>query len=34
MNASAVLIYPDPADYSFEDTTELFGHVSVDSLGA
>ncbi|KAM9349969.1 transferrin receptor protein 1-like [Symphorus nematophorus] len=27
MNASAVLIYPDPADYAFEDTTQLFGHV-------
>lgn len=30
LNASAVLIYPDPADYQylFEDTMELFGHVS------
>ncbi|KAL7850974.1 hypothetical protein AOLI_G00213300 [Acnodon oligacanthus] len=27
MNASAVLIYPDPADYSFERDTDLFGHV-------
>lgn len=31
LNASAVLIYPDPEDYSFEDTTELFGHVSEQS---
>lgn len=29
VNASAVLIYPDPDDFEFEDTTELFGHVSV-----
>lgn len=29
LNASAVLIYPDPEDYSLEDTTELFGHVSL-----
>lgn len=34
MNASAVLIYPDPADYVLEDTTALFGHVSVDRSGA
>ncbi|XP_072525387.1 transferrin receptor 1a [Salminus brasiliensis] len=27
MNASAVLIYPDPADYSFNEETALFGHV-------
>ncbi|KAM9350106.1 transferrin receptor 1a [Symphorus nematophorus] len=31
MNASAVLIYPDPADYAFEDTTQLFGHVHLGS---
>ncbi|XP_068604482.1 transferrin receptor 1a isoform X2 [Brachionichthys hirsutus] len=31
MNASAVLIYPDPADYSFADTTQLFGHVHLGS---
>lgn len=29
VNAAAVLIYPDPDDFEFEDTTELFGHVSV-----
>lgn len=32
VNASAVLIYPDRDDFNFEeseDTTELFGHVSV-----
>lgn len=34
MNASAVLIYPDPADYLFENNAQLFGHVSVDRLGA
>lgn len=31
VNASAVLIYPDLDDFSFEeseDTTDLFGHVS------
>lgn len=28
LNASAVLIYPDPEDYSLEDSAELFGHVS------
>lgn len=28
VNASAVLIYPDPADYSLEDGAQLFGHVS------
>lgn len=33
VNASAVLIYPDPEDYPFESTTELYGHVSVDNLG-
>uniref|UniRef100_A0A4W4ENY5 Transferrin receptor protein 1 n=1 Tax=Electrophorus electricus TaxID=8005 RepID=A0A4W4ENY5_ELEEL len=27
VNASAVLIYPDPADYSFDEGTDLFGHV-------
>ncbi|KAL2097920.1 hypothetical protein ACEWY4_007127 [Coilia grayii] len=27
MNASGVLIYPDPADYALSDTTHLFGHV-------
>lgn len=27
VNASAVLIYPDPADYSFDEETDLFGHV-------
>ncbi|XP_076837648.1 transferrin receptor 1a [Brachyhypopomus gauderio] len=27
VNASAVLIYPDPADYSFDRETDLFGHV-------
>lgn len=26
--ASAVLIYADPSDYSFEENTQLFGHVS------
>ncbi|XP_044076872.1 transferrin receptor 1a isoform X2 [Siniperca chuatsi] len=31
MNASAVLIYPDPADYSIGDTTQLFGHVHMGS---
>lgn len=32
VNASAVLIYPDREDFNFEeseDTTDLFGHVSV-----
>lgn len=28
MKASAVLIYPDPADYSIGENTELYGHVS------
>lgn len=28
MNASAVLIYPDPSDYSIKEHTELYGHVS------
>ncbi|KAG5285607.1 hypothetical protein AALO_G00005320 [Alosa alosa] len=27
MNASAVLIYPDPADYTIGEGTHLFGHV-------
>ncbi|KAG9343529.1 hypothetical protein JZ751_013695 [Albula glossodonta] len=27
LEASAVLIYPDPAEYSFETNAELFGHV-------
>lgn len=27
VNASAVLIYPDPADYLFDQETDLFGHV-------
>ncbi|XP_066508335.1 transferrin receptor protein 1-like [Hoplias malabaricus] len=27
VNASAVLIYPDPADYSFEKDEEFYGHV-------
>ncbi|XP_071383486.1 transferrin receptor protein 1-like [Centroberyx affinis] len=31
MNASAVLIYPDPADYSIGDDTQLFGHVHMGS---
>ncbi|XP_073347503.1 transferrin receptor protein 1-like [Pagrus major] len=31
MNAAAVLIYPDPSDYSFGDTTELYGHVHMGS---
>ncbi|XP_070830659.1 transferrin receptor protein 1-like [Chaetodon trifascialis] len=31
MSASAVLIYPDPDDYSFGDTTQLFGHVHLGS---
>ncbi|XP_035525871.1 transferrin receptor protein 1-like isoform X2 [Morone saxatilis] len=31
MNASAVLIYPDPADYTFEEDTELYGHVHMGS---
>ncbi|CAF97624.1 unnamed protein product, partial [Tetraodon nigroviridis] len=31
LNASAVLIYPDPADYALQDTTELFGHVHLGS---
>lgn len=31
VNASAVLIYPDPDDFDFEDTTELFGHVHMGS---
>ncbi|MEQ2175049.1 hypothetical protein GOODEAATRI_014250 [Goodea atripinnis] len=28
MNASAVLIYPDQADYKISNNTELYGHVS------
>ncbi|XP_034469237.1 transferrin receptor 1a isoform X2 [Hippoglossus hippoglossus] len=31
MNASAVLIYADPTDYSIEDNTQLFGHVHMGS---
>uniref|UniRef100_A0A3Q3F7D1 Transferrin receptor protein 1 n=1 Tax=Kryptolebias marmoratus TaxID=37003 RepID=A0A3Q3F7D1_KRYMA len=31
MNASAVLIYPDPTDYSFGDQTDLYGHVHLGS---
>uniref|UniRef100_A0A8C4GG21 Transferrin receptor protein 1 n=1 Tax=Dicentrarchus labrax TaxID=13489 RepID=A0A8C4GG21_DICLA len=31
MNASAVLIYPDPADDTFEEDTELYGHVHMGS---
>ncbi|XP_031415391.1 transferrin receptor 1a isoform X2 [Clupea harengus] len=31
MNASGVLIYPDPADYDLSDTTQLFGHVHLGS---
>ncbi|XP_042285964.1 transferrin receptor protein 1-like [Thunnus maccoyii] len=31
MNASAVLIYADLADYSIGDTTQLFGHVHLGS---
>ncbi|KAL6104165.1 tfrc [Pungitius sinensis] len=31
MGASAVLIYPDPADYSIGDSTQLFGHVHMGS---
>ncbi|XP_075876851.1 transferrin receptor 1a isoform X2 [Nelusetta ayraudi] len=31
VNAAAVLIYPDPDDFEFEDTTELFGHVHMGS---
>ncbi|XP_060762416.1 transferrin receptor 1a [Neoarius graeffei] len=30
-NASAVLIYPDPADYSFSEDTSLLGHVHLGS---
>ncbi|XP_024921829.1 transferrin receptor protein 1-like isoform X2 [Cynoglossus semilaevis] len=29
--ASAVLIYADPSDYSFEENTQLFGHVHLGS---
>ncbi|XP_030607287.1 transferrin receptor protein 1-like isoform X2 [Archocentrus centrarchus] len=31
MNASAVLIYPDPTDYSIGEDTPLFGHVHMGS---
>ncbi|XP_017351000.1 transferrin receptor protein 1 [Ictalurus punctatus] len=31
VNASAVLIYPDPADYQFNETTDLLGHVHLGS---
>ncbi|XP_027014062.2 transferrin receptor 1a [Tachysurus fulvidraco] len=31
VNASAVLIYPDPADYNFDENTSLFGHVHLGS---
>uniref|UniRef100_A0A674MRC0 Transferrin receptor protein 1 n=1 Tax=Takifugu rubripes TaxID=31033 RepID=A0A674MRC0_TAKRU len=31
LNASAVLIYPDPEDYSLEEGTGLFGHVHLGS---
>ncbi|XP_053293176.1 transferrin receptor 1a [Pleuronectes platessa] len=31
MNASAVLIYADPIDYSFGEDTQLFGHVHMGS---
>ncbi|XP_068196117.1 transferrin receptor protein 1-like isoform X2 [Antennarius striatus] len=31
MNATAVLIYPDPEDFAFADTTQLFGHVHLGS---
>ncbi|XP_040910444.1 transferrin receptor protein 1-like isoform X2 [Toxotes jaculatrix] len=31
VNASAVLIYPDPTDYSIGDRTALFGHVHLGS---
>ncbi|KAG7227305.1 hypothetical protein INR49_000309, partial [Caranx melampygus] len=31
MNASAVLIYADPTDYSMGDTTQLYGHVHLGS---
>ncbi|MEQ2311227.1 hypothetical protein AMECASPLE_017665 [Ameca splendens] len=31
MNASAVLIYPDQADYKISDDTELYGHVHMGS---
>lgn len=34
LNASALLIYPDPADYFFDENTELFGHVSEHCLVA
>ncbi|XP_062335426.1 transferrin receptor 1b [Osmerus eperlanus] len=31
LGASAVLIYPDPQDYDYQDTTELYGHVHLGS---
>uniref|UniRef100_A0A669EUR4 Transferrin receptor protein 1 n=1 Tax=Oreochromis niloticus TaxID=8128 RepID=A0A669EUR4_ORENI len=31
VNASAVLIYPDPADYSIDESSPLFGHVHMGS---
>ncbi|KAM6953380.1 transferrin receptor 1b [Aplochiton taeniatus] len=31
LGASAVLIYPDPQDYPYTDTTELYGHVHLGS---
>ncbi|XP_061093887.1 transferrin receptor protein 1-like [Conger conger] len=31
LKAAAVLIYPDPADYTFEPSTELYGHVHLGS---
>ncbi|KAM3866059.1 transferrin receptor protein 1-like [Diretmus argenteus] len=31
LNASAVLIYPDPSDYPIGEDTELFGHVHMGS---
>uniref|UniRef100_A0AAY4ARY2 Transferrin receptor protein 1 n=1 Tax=Denticeps clupeoides TaxID=299321 RepID=A0AAY4ARY2_9TELE len=30
-NAAAVLIYPDPSDYDFTSSTELYGHVHLGS---
>lgn len=29
VKASAVLIYPEPTDYPIGETTQLYGHVSV-----
>uniref|UniRef100_A0AAQ5XMU7 Transferrin receptor protein 1 n=1 Tax=Amphiprion ocellaris TaxID=80972 RepID=A0AAQ5XMU7_AMPOC len=31
MNASAVLIYPDPIDYTIGESTQMFGHVHLGS---